>query len=184
MCVTLAINCNIVSIARMFYERIGQKPPSDEELLDILRQAIVNSQKKRYHGDKGIEVLSPEGIFGTSRSSQNWYCFRAWLFAYSYVRQQPVKCTKYPFGNQDKMSGCLLIGLAKKFDWSKILTMHDYSGTTKPDWIPIFFCLFQSLRNNVWELYGLYKRWWPLITVSMMMRTSGRSSVRLAFASL
>ncbi|XP_064385052.1 uncharacterized protein LOC135333952 isoform X2 [Halichondria panicea] len=44
----------------LFYERIGQKPLSDEEMVTQLRQAIINSQEKRYHGDKGIEVLSPE----------------------------------------------------------------------------------------------------------------------------
>ena len=48
-------------LCRAFYERIGQKPPTDEQLLDILRQSIVNSEEKHYHGDKGIEVLSPEG---------------------------------------------------------------------------------------------------------------------------
>ena len=41
---------------------IGQKPPGEEELLGILRKAVANSREKRYHGDKGIEVLSPEGM--------------------------------------------------------------------------------------------------------------------------
>ena len=44
-----------------FFELIGEKVPGEEELLDTLRKAVANSQRKRYHGDKGIEVLSPEG---------------------------------------------------------------------------------------------------------------------------
>ena len=45
-----------------FYEHIGQPPPSEEELVEILRKAVDSSREKRYHGDKGIEVLSPEGM--------------------------------------------------------------------------------------------------------------------------
>ena len=44
-----------------FLECVGEKVPSEEELLVTLRNAVANSARKRYHGDKGIEVLSPEG---------------------------------------------------------------------------------------------------------------------------
>ena len=44
-----------------FLERVGEKVPSEEELIVTLRNAVANSARKRYHGDKGIEVLSPEG---------------------------------------------------------------------------------------------------------------------------
>ena len=44
-----------------FLECVGEKVPSEEELLVTLRSAVANSARKRYHGDKGIEVLSPEG---------------------------------------------------------------------------------------------------------------------------
>ena len=44
-----------------FLECVGEKVPSEEELLVTLRNAVSNSARKRYHGDKGIEVLSPEG---------------------------------------------------------------------------------------------------------------------------
>lgn len=42
------------------YENIGVPYPGDEKMIDVLRQSVINSRKKRYHGDKGIEVLSPE----------------------------------------------------------------------------------------------------------------------------
>ena len=45
----------------VFLECVGEKVPSEEELLVTLRNAVANSARKRYHGDKGIEVLSPEG---------------------------------------------------------------------------------------------------------------------------
>ena len=55
-------SCHCCMHSSAFYERIGQKPPSEEQLLDTLRKAVANSREKRYHGDKGIEVLSPEGV--------------------------------------------------------------------------------------------------------------------------
>ena len=44
-----------------FYESAGLEAPSDEEMATILRAAVARSKEKHYHGDKGIEVLSPEG---------------------------------------------------------------------------------------------------------------------------
>lgn len=44
-----------------FYQNVGVEPPSEEEMLLTLREAVRCSKENRYHGDKGIEVLSPEG---------------------------------------------------------------------------------------------------------------------------
>lgn len=58
----LGYQCTILHYSA-FYERIGRTPPTDEELLVVLREAVARSREKHYHGDKGIEVLSPEGIY-------------------------------------------------------------------------------------------------------------------------
>ena len=44
-----------------FFPKIGKPAPSDEEMLELLRQSVKKSRERHYHGDKGIVVLSPEG---------------------------------------------------------------------------------------------------------------------------
>ena len=44
-----------------FYQNVGLEPLPEEEMLSVLREAVGRSKEKHYHGDKGIEVLSPEG---------------------------------------------------------------------------------------------------------------------------
>ena len=59
MCFLFNNHCLLITSS--LYENIGIPYPGDEKMVDALRQSVTNSRKKRYHGDKGIEVLSPEG---------------------------------------------------------------------------------------------------------------------------
>lgn len=51
----------LLSVVSEFLDHVGISV-EEEEMLDWLRQSVARSAAKRYHGDKGIEVLSPEGM--------------------------------------------------------------------------------------------------------------------------
>ena len=63
-----------------FLECVGEKVPSEEELLVTLRNAVANSARKRYHGDKGIEVLSPEGKNKNHSLAHSCCCWLTFFF--------------------------------------------------------------------------------------------------------
>ena len=45
-----------------YFQQIGWRIPNDDEMVSLLRKAVSNSRQKHYHGGKGIDVLSPEGM--------------------------------------------------------------------------------------------------------------------------
>ena len=45
-----------------YFQQIGWHIPNDDEMASLLRKAVSNSRQKHYHGGKGIDVLSPEGM--------------------------------------------------------------------------------------------------------------------------
>ena len=52
----------LLFLCRDFYPEIGLPAPSDEEMLETLRKSVKLSRDRHYTGDKGITVLSPEGV--------------------------------------------------------------------------------------------------------------------------
>ncbi|WP_411023352.1 hypothetical protein, partial [Salmonella sp. s51228] len=42
------------------FDAVGYKVANEEEIVAKLRQAVKRSAEKKYHRDRGIEVLSPE----------------------------------------------------------------------------------------------------------------------------
>lgn len=55
------INC-ITLFNSEYFQQIGWRIPNDDETASLLRKAVSNSRQKHYHGGKGIDVLSPEGM--------------------------------------------------------------------------------------------------------------------------